>query len=475
MSRRRVPLLLALLALTILCGVAAPLSAASPGVPALPATTADYRKYAINDLPQHFKAGGVALANNTPKDQNGVLLNDISNAGATLGRVLFYDERLSHNDGLSCSSCHRQENDFSDPNPKSIGFEGGETGRHSMGLSNAAYYTPKSFFWDQRAANLETQVLMPIQDAVEMGTNLTQLEGELAATKFYPTLFQNAFGSPEVTGDKISKALSQFVRSMVSYQSKFDQAVKLGVPGVPNYVAAGYTEQEQLGAQLFHGEGRCSTCHVTAAQIGDQARNIGLDADNSADLGAGDGKFKTPSLRNSEVRAGYTHDGRFTTLEQVVQFYSEGVQSNPNLDIRLRDNFLATGEPFRPMWDATEQAALVAFLKTLTDQSFLNNELFSNPFEDLPGDFNNDGAVDSDDLAVWKTAFGATAGADADGDLDSDGQDFLAWQRNFGRSWEDFVAPNIPTAAAVPEPSAAAILTIAAFALAPLHRRLKRS
>jgi len=472
MSRRCVSLLLALLALTVLNGVAAPLLAASPGVPALPATTANYRKYAIDDLPQYFKTGQLLLLNNTPTD------NQISNAGATLGRVLFYDERLSHNDGLSCSSCHRQANDFSDPNPKSIGFEGGETGRHSMGLSNSAYYGPRSFFWDQRAATLEKQVLMPIQDAVEMGTDLTQLEAELAATKFYPTLFQNAFGSTEVTRDKISKALSQFVRSMVSYQSKFDQAVKLGPPGGPNYIAAGYTPQEQLGAQLFHGEGRCNTCHITAAQVGDAPHNIGLDADSSADLGVASssiGQFKTPSLRNSEVRAGYMHDGRFTTLEQVVKFYSEEVQSNPNLDPRLRDNLQPTGQPFRPMWDANEQAALVAFLKTLTDQTFLNNELFSNPFVDLPGDFNNDGEVDGADLTVWKTAFGTTAGADADGDLDSDGQDFLAWQRNLGLSWEDFVAPNIPTAAAVPEPSAAAILTMAAIALAPLHRRLRRN
>lgn len=472
MSRSCTPLVRALLALTVLNGVAAALQAASPGVPALPATTANYRKYAIDDLPQHFKAGAVAAMNNTPTT------NQLTNAGATLGRVLFYDERLSHSDGLSCSSCHRQENDFSDPNQKSVGFEGGLTGRHSMGLSNSAYYAPKKFFWDQRAANLETQVLMPIQDAVEMGTNLTQLEAELAATKFYPMLFQNAFGSTEVTSDKISKALSQFVRSMVSYQSKFDQAVKLGPPGAPNYAAAGYTAQEQLGANLFHNEGRCSTCHVSVAQVGDAARNIGLNADSSADLGdatTARGDFKTPSLRNSEVRAGYMHDGRFTSLEQVVKFYSEEVQNNPNLDLRLRENFLATGQPFRPMWDANEQAALVAFLKTLTDQSFLSNELFSNPFVDLPGDFNNDGEVDSADLAHWKTAFGTTAGADADGDLDSDGQDFLAWQRNFGLSWEDFVAPNIPTAAAVPEPSAVAILTMAALALAPLRRRLRRS
>jgi len=461
MTRLRRIALLSLLAVSL--GEARLLQAASPGVPALPTTTADYVKYAIEDLPTHFSSGAVATLNNTPVD------NQITNAGATLGRALFYDDRLSHNDGLSCSSCHKQENDFSDPATKSLGFEGGETGRHSMGLSNGAYYNRGTFFWDERAATLEDQVLMPIQDPVEMGTNLQQLTAELAATTFYPTLFQNAFGTPEVTSDRISKSLAQFVRSMVTYQSKFDTAVAAGAPGTPNYAAAGYTPQEIDGAGLFHGEGRCSQCHVTAAQVGDAPRNIGLDADNSADDGVnppGVGQFKTPSLRNAEVRDGYMHDGRFTSLEQVVDFYSTGIQNNPNLDARLK----LGGQPFNPAFTAEKKAALVAFLKTLTDQSFLSNELFSDPFVQLAGDFDNNGAADGKDLAVWKTAFGSTSAADADGDGDSDGQDYLAWQRNFGLTWED-MATSVAAAAAVPEPSAAAILSIAGVALATFHRR----
>jgi cytochrome c peroxidase len=449
------------LVVAVICGPRL-LLAASPGVPALPTATADYVKYAITDLPAHFAGGPVATLKNTPPT------NPITNAGATLGRVLFYDERVSHNDGLSCSSCHKQENDFSDPATKSVGFEGGLTGRHSMGLSNGAYYDNGKFFWDERAGSLEIQVLMPIQDAVEMGTNLQQLTGELAATTFYPTLFQNAFGTPEVTSDRISKSLAQFVRSMVSYKSKFDDAVAAGVPGTPNYAAAGYTQQEIDGAAIFHGGGKCSQCHTTVAQVGDAPRNIGLDADNTVDDGtdAGIGLFKTPSLRNSEARDGYMHDGRFASLEQVVDFYSTGVQNNPNLDNRLRVN----GQPFRPNFTAAEKAALIAFLKTLTDQSFLNNELFSNPFVQLAGDFDNNGAVDGNDLAVWKLAFGSTNAADADGDGDSDGGDYLAWQRNFGLAWED-MALGAATTAAVPEPSAAAILSIAAAALATFHRR----
>lgn len=455
------------LIVSTLCGARVS-HAASPGVPALPATTIDYVKYAVTDLPTHFKNQPLGGINNTPAN------NPITNAGATLGRVLFYDERVSHNDGLSCSSCHKQENDFSDPAAKSVGFEGGLTGRHSMGLSNGAYYANGKFFWNERAASLEDQVLMPIQDPVEMGTNLQQLTAELAATTFYPQLFQNAFGTPEVTTDRISKSLAQFVRSMVSYQSKFDAAVSAGAPGSPNYAAASYTQQEIDGAAIFHGGGRCSQCHATAAQVGNAPHNIGLDADNSADVGvlpAGAGQFKTPSLRNSEARDGYMHDGRFTTLEQVVEFYSSGIQNNPNLDGRLRllpNN--PNSAPFNPNFTQEQKEALVAFLKTLTDQSFLNNSIFSDPFVQLAGDFDNNGAVDGNDLAVWKSAFGSTNAADADNDGDSDGQDYLAWQRNFGLTWED-MATAISATAAVPEPSAAAILSIAGVAIATFHRR----
>jgi cytochrome c peroxidase len=315
---------------------------------------------------------------------------------------------------------------------------------------------------------------MPIQDPVEMGTNLTQLTAELAATTFYPKLFEQAFGTPEVTSERISKSLAQFVRSMVSYQSKFDVAVANGTPGAPNYAAAGYTQQEIDGATLFHGNGRCSQCHATAAQVGNAPHNIGLDADNSADAGvqpAGTGQFKTPSLRNAEARDGYMHDGRFTTLEEVVEFYSTGIQNNPNLDGRLRfspNN--PNSPPFNPDFSPEQKAALVAFLKTLTDQSFLTNEIFSNPFVQLAGDFDNNGAVDGNDLAVWKTAFGTTDAADADGDGDSDGQDYLAWQRNLGLTWED-MATSVGATAAVPEPSAAVILALSAAGLLPFHRR----
>lgn len=417
----------------------------SPGVPALPTIVDDYVAYAVDDLPSYFQAGSdVGDANNTPAD------NPITNAGATLGRALFYDQRLSHNDTTSCASCHQQENGFSDPNQLSIGFEGGETGRHSMGLANAAFYERESFFWDERAATLEDQVLGPIQDSVEMGTDLDQLRDELAATEFYPVLFTNAFGSSEITNDRIADSLAQFVRSMNSYQSKYDEARAAGAVGSTGYDNV-LTAIEQRGSEIFHGAGRCSECHTSDAQIAEQPRNIGLDADNT-DEGAGDGTFKVPSLRNIAVREGYMHDGRFATLEEVIDFYSGGIQDNDDLDPILQRN----GNPVRLLFSPLEKNALLAFLGTLTDDTFLESELFSDPFVDLAGDFDGSGLVDAADLEFWQSSAGA-------------GTSFLDWQRNLGRSWEDLaISPSIGT---VPEPSTALFGLMAALFTAGYRRR----
>jgi cytochrome c peroxidase len=425
--------------------------------PALPSTTADYVKYAVTDLPTHFKTGQISFFNNTPAS------NPITNAGATLGRALFYDERLSHNNSTSCASCHQQETGFTDPAQFSEGFEGGLTGRHSMSLGNAAYYLNGRFFWDERASTLEDQVLVPIQNSVEMGSDLSQLTTELAATAFYPTLFQNAFGTTAVTPDRISKALAQFVRSMVSYNSKFDEAIEAGTPGSPDFSA--FTAQELLGRDLFHGSGSCSQCHTTAAQVGDAPRNIGLDAAN-VDPGVSNGRFKTPSLRNVEVRGRFMHDGRFTSLEEVIDFYSTDIQFSASLDARLKDGNQARQFNFTQ----SEKDALVAFLKTLTDDELLTSDLFSDPFVLLEGDLNGDGLVNGADLSAWSASFGAVSAAgDADGDGDSDGSDFLSWQRNLGRSWTDLAVP--PGQAPVPEPSGALLFCLGGLLMAAAAKR----
>lgn len=408
------------------------LQAQSVGVPAIPTTPDDYVDYAVTSLPTHFTTGDTAQENNTPDD------NPITNAGAALGRVLFYDERLSHSQGVSCASCHQQSNAFSDPNQFSTGVDG-ETDRHSMGLSNSTFYGREAFFWDERAATLEDQVLQPIENSVEMGGNLDILRGELAATAFYPVLFQEAFGDSQITNDRISKALAQFVRSMNSYQSKFDTAFSPANPTTPNFESV-FTEQEQLGAEIFHGEGRCSTCHTSNAQVGDNIFNIGLDLTNAADAGAGGGRFKTSSLRNVEAQEGYMHDGRFTTLEEVVEHYSSGIQANPNL---------ARGLPVGGFgFTDEEEAALVAFLKTLTDDTFLNSELFSDPFVELTGDYNDDGVVDAGDLIAWETGYESSATIGS----------FLDWQRNLGASWLDLRPSSLAASGAVPEPNSVALL-----------------
>jgi cytochrome c peroxidase len=343
-------------------------------VPTLPATAHLYSD-ASNPLPRHFSqaapnAGSPVGADNTPAS------NLTTNAGATLGRVLFYDRRLSANDRVSCGSCHQQQFAFSDTARLSRGFAGGFTGRHSMGLANARFYASARFFWDERAASLEAQVLQPIQDATEMGMTLPNVLAKLSATTYYPALFTAAFGSSEITSDRVSLALSQFVRSLVSVNSKFDRA--FGVNGVPNF-AASFTAQELAGQDLFNGRAGCARCHGTNAHISDGVHNTGLDA-TITDVGAGNGRFKAPSLRNIAVRPPYMHDGRFQTLEQVIAFYDSGVQNNPGLDNRLRAGPGGNGPPLRLNLSVVERASLVAFLGTLTDNAFLTDVRFSNPF-----------------------------------------------------------------------------------------------
>jgi cytochrome c peroxidase len=337
-------------------------------VPALPPAPVHYADAAA--LPAHFQATfdgkSVAATDNTPAD------NPITDAGAALGRVLFYDPRLSANDGLSCAGCHNQSLGFSDGPAQSVGFAGGLTRRHSPGLANARFYSRGHFFWDERAATLEDQALTPIQDATEMGLTLEDLTAKLEATPYYPPLFAAAFGTPEVTSDRVSRAIAQFVRSMVSKDSRYDRAFTAG--GTPNFGGV-FTAQEQQGEQLFRSAG-CASCHTTVAQVSDSVHNIGLDA-VSTDTGAGRGAFKAPSLRNVAVRRRFMHDGRFTSLEQVVEFFNSGVQPNPDLDPRLR---APDGSPKQLGLTAGEKAALVAFLKTLTDSTFLTAAEFANPF-----------------------------------------------------------------------------------------------
>lgn len=341
--------------------------------------------YSEPDLPDHLLTPQVIAEDNTPVG------NATTDAGAYLGRVLFYDKRLSANHSISCSSCHLPEHGFSDPRQFSIGFEGGRTGRNSMGLTNNRYYQRENYFWDERAATLEEQVLMPIQDPVEMGLTLEELVDRVSDTTFYPPLFEDTFGEATVTTDRISFALAQFVRSIASGESKYDEGRSSGFRN--------FSDEEDLGRRIFNGQignATCNQCHGGENFVPNNGIfNNGLE-NPYTDQGLGavtgrtqdNGRFKVPSLRNIELTAPYMHDGRFATLEEVVEFYDSGVVDHPNLANQLRQAPTPPGPggpppasgPRRLNLSDTEKAALVAFLKTLTDTAVTTDPKFSDPF-----------------------------------------------------------------------------------------------
>jgi cytochrome c peroxidase len=342
----------------------------------LPATGYNYASPA---LPASFSVNPILAEDNTLAN------NPITDAGATLGRVLFYDKRLSTNQTISCASCHQQVTAFSDSRQFSVGYNGSLGTRNAMGLSNARWYQRKHFFWDERANTLEDQTLMPIQNPIEMGMTLGTLTNRLAAEPYYTNLFALAFGSPIITTNRISFALAQFVRSIVSVNSRYDI-------GVTNNFA-NFTAQENLGRLIFFGQtnfppnppASCAICHATDNFVPTTTlNNNGLEYPY-VDLGVGgitgntnqNGLFKVPSLRNITLTAPYMHDGRFTNLSQVVAFYSSGIVSGPNLSPPLLG---PGGQPLRLNLTTAQQAALVAFLNTLTDTNLVTDPKLSDPF-----------------------------------------------------------------------------------------------
>lgn len=347
--------------------------------------------YSNPTLPKHYLDEGATEADNTPEH------NNVTDAGATLGRVLFYDKNLSANNTISCASCHEQEAAFSDNRKFSVGLNGGLTKRNSMGLLNAKYYENEAFFWDERAVNLEEQVLLPIQDHIEMGMTLQEVNEKLSGLDYYEVLFKKAFGDKEINSKRISLAMSQFIRSIIPTKSKFDKGLAMvwpvkneeEIPDLPNF-----TEEENIGLDIFY-RGRkgatCLYCHGTAQNVNDEAKNNGLSL-NYLDNGKGKitnlnsdmALFKVPSLRNIENTAPYMHDGRFETLMEVVNHYSDSVQDHPNLHFRLKtldDGVVGDAEVLRLNLNQQEKEALVAFLKTLTDEEILVDPKFSNPFK----------------------------------------------------------------------------------------------
>jgi cytochrome c peroxidase len=312
--------------------------------------------------PYRFTMSGTFPIPDLPRD------NPLTEERIALGKALFNETALSRDNTLSCASCHVANFAFTDARRFSLGVRGQKGTRNSMPLFNLAWKT--SFFWDGRAPSLRAQALMPIEDHTEMDETLDRVTAKLAATKEYPPLFAAAFGTPEITSEKLGLAIEQFLLTLTSYDAKFDRALRgkavLGDDekrGFELFMTEFDPRTGQLGADCFH-------CHGGPLFSDHQFHNNGLiptDDDTGrhriTKLESDRHKFATPSLRNIARTAPYMHDGRFATLEEVVAHYSTGMHRSPTLDPNLAKH-PAGGLQLTP----ADQRALVAFLRTLTDE-----------------------------------------------------------------------------------------------------------
>jgi cytochrome c peroxidase len=326
--------------------------------------------------------------------------NAITDKGATLGRVLFYDKNLSSNNTISCASCHKQEFAFSDTNVASTGVNG-STGRHSMRLINSRFATETKFFWNERALNLETQTTMPIKDHGEMGfsgengdLSFDDLITKLSAIGYYKELFKFVYGTEEITEVKIQSALAQFIRSIQSFDSKYDTGRALATNDGQAF--SNFTTQENQGKNLFlsppvfnasgvrtSGGLGCAGCHrAPEFDIDPNTLNNGIIG-TIAGTGIDTGNTRAPSLRDLVRTDGTTngpmmHTGVITTLQAAIGHYGtiNIAPGNTNLDPRLTPG--GVGQQLN--LTATEVNAVIAFLRTLSGTDVYTNTKWSNPF-----------------------------------------------------------------------------------------------
>jgi len=330
----------------------------------------------VQNGPYQIEYGSLP-APNIPED------NPLTIQGVKLGRMLFYEKALSRDNSISCASCHSQGNAFSDTNRLSLGVDDSEGKRQAMAIFNMLWNS-NEFFWDGRAHLLRDQAVMPIEDQLEMKETLENVIDKLSARPEYREQFQYAFGSEGIDSERIALALEQFMNSMVTFNSKFDR-----------YLAGEdtLTAEEERGRFLYFTEynpafpensgADCQHCHGGANFENDKYMNNGLDSDAEfEDVGreavTGNpndrAKFKVPSLRNVAVTQPYMHDGRFETLEEVVDHYNL-VKESSTLDGSFYQQL-----PNGLELSVSDKKALVAFLKTLTDEGFLQDERFADPF-----------------------------------------------------------------------------------------------
>ncbi len=305
-------------------------------------------------------------------------------AGVQLGRMLFFEKLLSKDGSQACADCHRQPEAFSDSLKFSIGVEKLPGKRQAMSVMNLAWHK-NGMFWDGRSPLVRDQALKPIQDPLEMNETLANVVAKLSAEKKYTDQFIRAFGDTKITEERIGRAIEQFEFTMISNNSKFDK-FKRGETTL--------TADEERGRKLFFEEfdpfgsekgAECFHCHATFNFTNDEFMNNGLDVEVSqTDIGrekvsndpADRAKFKVPSLLNIALTAPFMHDGRFKTLEEVVEHYNSGVKNSPTVDFLLQYNM----QPGGLKLTAQDKSDLVAFLKTLTDDDFLKNPAFKTPF-----------------------------------------------------------------------------------------------
>ena len=360
--------------------IAAP--GAEPGAPRLPATSYAYADERLR-LPFVFR---ISSESQTPLWDTQPEHNRTTDAGATLGRVLFYDKRLSITNTVACSSCHHQEAGFAASERFSQGVLGVPMKRNTMSLANVRYNIHRAWFSDMRVESLEELALQPIEAPEELGSPLDLVESKLRATEFYAPLFQAAFGTSDVTRERIGLALAQFLQALLSYQTKFDRAYN-PMTNVPPTPSAVLDAQEMRGLDIFTGEGRglCNMCHDLRGHAMIWQANNGLD-EVPPDPGilnlalrrdGSVGLFRAAALRNIAVTGPYMHDGRFGTLREVIDHYDHGIKDSPNLDPLLRLN----GSPVRLNLSEEDKDALEAFLNTFTDHAFLDDPKFSDPFQ----------------------------------------------------------------------------------------------
>ena len=308
--------------------------------------------------------------------------NQLTIQGVKLGRMLFYEKMLSGDGEMACASCHLQEFAFTDTAKFSTGIQGLKGGRQAMTVFNMAWHE-NEFFWDGRAHLLRDQALLPIQDELEMDETLENVVAKLSESQTYKDQFIRVFGTDEITSEKISLALEQFMNSITSTNSKYDDFLQDSTV---------FNASEKRGFELFTTDynpffpnesgADCQHCHSGLNFENDKYMNNGLDAtfaddgrEKATKNAADKGKFKVTSLRNIAITAPYMHDGRFNTLEEVVEHYNSQIKASATLDPALEQ----TREKGLFL-DAQDKADLVAFLNTLTDKDLTTNSEYSSPF-----------------------------------------------------------------------------------------------